>query len=891
MQPLRMDLRFGKIVQWVFLALLSLIFLMGSHSAQAAGTVSTCNEASLTTALNGGGTVLFACDGTITLNTTSTDGFTINKTTTIDANGHNVTISGNNTHRLFTVNGSITFTLQGITLTNGLSQSNAGGTIIQGILGTINISNTVFANSTFTSNGNPASGSLIDYAHGSGMNIYNSRFVNNANTNGIGIIAVFNTDLTVKNSVFSNNSAGGQASGVIYTYESPTSITGSQFISNTGTKGGVIYNDGGPITITGSQFTNNTSSSIGGAILNASNALTVTNSSFTNNSGNQGGAIFLSDGTTTANMFNDTFTNNKATGSSSYGGAFLVNAPNASTVISNSTLTGNTAAELGGGLALYNGNVTIVNSAVLSNTASTGGAFFVTSGNITVANSTVAYNASTDSLSPGGVLQTNGTNTVNFINSTISNNTAVGGVGSVLLISSGNTTTFTNTITANNGANQVPCTYRGTTIVDGGNNIQNNSSNNCVGTAIDPKLGPLQNNGGPTLSEALLAGSPAINSGNNTVCQTTPINKIDQRGASRLQGSACDIGAYEVGSLTGYGVYSYAGSGQNTPGTTPFTNPLTARVVGNNGAPVANVTVTFALPSSGASATFAGGSTVYSDQTNANGIVTTPLLTANAITGTYTVVATVAGGTNSASFSLTNLTAPITYKVIAVSGSGQTTLTSTDFSNPLVAQVVDSNNTVISSRTVTFTLLSSGPSATFAGGSLTYVGETDASGEITTPMLTANSTVGSYTAVATIGGGTAAASFNLTNSLAGCNSLVVTQATDDGTASSCGTFSYALSQLVGTASTPVTLTFAIDSGNTIIFSGPLSQTVKRYVYIDGINSINSNNIILNGNGVASAGLQLEGGDTLKSLTVEHFGGTQIRTLGSGNRLIQVQAIK
>ena len=57
----------------------------------------------------------------------------------------------------------------------------------------------------------------------------------------------------------------------------------------------------------------------------------------------------------------------------------------------------------------------------------------------------------------------------------------------------------------------------------------------------DPLLGPLADNGGPTQTHALLAGSPAIDHSDNLTCPPT-----DQRGVSRPQGPACDTGAYEA---------------------------------------------------------------------------------------------------------------------------------------------------------------------------------------------------------------------------------------------------------------------------------------------------------------------------------------------------------
>ena len=64
----------------------------------------------------------------------------------------------------------------------------------------------------------------------------------------------------------------------------------------------------------------------------------------------------------------------------------------------------------------------------------------------------------------------------------------------------------------------------------------------CDGFTIhgDPKLGPLQDNGGPTNTLALASGSPAINAGSNSSCAA-----VDQRGVARPQGPSCDIGAFE----------------------------------------------------------------------------------------------------------------------------------------------------------------------------------------------------------------------------------------------------------------------------------------------------------------------------------------------------------
>ena len=74
------------------------------------------------------------------------------------------------------------------------------------------------------------------------------------------------------------------------------------------------------------------------------------------------------------------------------------------------------------------------------------------------------------------------------------------------------------------------------------------SAGNLLGSPsspLDPKLGPLTGNGGPTKTNALLEGSPAIGAGNAAACADPgTVAGIDQRGYRRQPGS-CDIGAYD----------------------------------------------------------------------------------------------------------------------------------------------------------------------------------------------------------------------------------------------------------------------------------------------------------------------------------------------------------
>jgi hypothetical protein len=73
----------------------------------------------------------------------------------------------------------------------------------------------------------------------------------------------------------------------------------------------------------------------------------------------------------------------------------------------------------------------------------------------------------------------------------------------------------------------------------GAGGISNGVNGNLVGVG-DPRLGPLADNGGPTLTVALLSGSPALNHGANPDGLAT-----DQRGQPRLRDSQVDIGAYQ----------------------------------------------------------------------------------------------------------------------------------------------------------------------------------------------------------------------------------------------------------------------------------------------------------------------------------------------------------
>ncbi len=116
--------------------------------------------------------------------------------------------------------------------------------------------------------------------------------------------------------------------------------------------------------------------------------------------------------------------------------------------------------------------------------------------------------------------------------------------------------TLSSTIIANNFANnagnnatwgKITQNCFKTPMIDNSNNLQFPAPVGgdiaCVSGILagDPKLGSLANNGGPTQTVPLLAGSAAIDKGSRDYCPA-----MDQRGLPRLKGNGCDIGAFEA---------------------------------------------------------------------------------------------------------------------------------------------------------------------------------------------------------------------------------------------------------------------------------------------------------------------------------------------------------
>jgi hypothetical protein len=248
-------------------------------------------------------------------------------------------------------------------------------------------------------------------------------------------------------------------------------------------------------------------------------------------------------GTLTIN--NSAITSNTSTG----GGGGITNGGGGAfggLILNNTTVSNNSAVQSGGGINSLR-PLTIINSTISGNrTDLHGGGIATQATTLTVINSTITNNRSdfnNDSVGAGGGITT-------FQNTTILRNTIIAGNfhGSGLLR------------TDVDGALDSTSSFNLIGDGTGMSGITNSSNGNQVGTSvtpIDPRLGLLTNNGGPTLTHALLSGSPAIDAGNSSVVTNPPFTGppfTDQRGGSfnRIADgdgnttAIVDIGAYEL---------------------------------------------------------------------------------------------------------------------------------------------------------------------------------------------------------------------------------------------------------------------------------------------------------------------------------------------------------
>ena len=282
--------------------------------------------------------------------------------------------------------------------------------------------------------------------------------------------------------------------------------------------GGGVMNDNGTMTITGCTISNNQEGDGGGGggVLNENGTMTITGCTISNNSASQSG-------------FFGSFT--------SEGGG--ISNDSGSLIITNSTISGNTcsanngdplfpapATAFGGGVD-NSGSMTITNCTISGNSA-------------------VATGVSTSDTGYGGGISNGGD--LQITSSTIAHNSASGddnGVGGG--INGFEPTRTDSSIIALNSALVGPDFTGAGGLQSTGYNIIGNSAGGVINSqptdqiGINPRLGPLGDNGGPTLTHALQPGSPAINRGDPAAPPQ------DQRGYGRL--GVPDVGAFEYNGI------------------------------------------------------------------------------------------------------------------------------------------------------------------------------------------------------------------------------------------------------------------------------------------------------------------------------------------------------
>jgi hypothetical protein len=336
---------------------------------------------------------------------------------------------------------------------------------------------------------------------------------------------------------------------------------------NGNAKSRVFHVTGENVTISGLTITNGNVSGLGGGIYNDHSTLTVNDCTISGNSGEGGGicndgqlsgaaALQINNSRINANSSDGIFNNAERGGY-------------AAAQINSSSITANPGGAIWSIACIENscGQATVqVDSSTFSGNLG-GGIFADPHSHLVVANSTLSdngvgvsnyYNVSTSSISNTTLNEssTSGTDIQNGGGFVTINNTVlkVGPSGHSIVNAAGNVTSLGYNLSSDNG---------GGYLIGPGDQIN-----------TDPMLGPLQDNGGPTFTHALLPGSPAINMGNPSFM---PPPYYDQRGPGydRVRNDRIDVGSFEVQAGT-----------TPTPTATPTASPMAT--------PIATATATAA---------------------------------------------------------------------------------------------------------------------------------------------------------------------------------------------------------------------------------------------------------------------------------------------------------
>ncbi len=536
-------------------------------AAWAGGVVTNCTEADLRAAMAGGGVVTFACDGTITL--TNTIGNTDDAH--LDGSGRQVIITGWGAPA-FSVSSNVTLAVVNLTIADSISLSNSaiqnlGGTVnltgvtfrsntatlylysgfppelrwnlhpsggaIGNVQGVVNATNCTFVGNTaqtmVTNNFIPATAFGGAISNGGQMHLQACTFVGNRTWGGAGFLyvggkgdagfggAIANGGMmTVDLCTFTSNSASGGA-GAGAGMASTPGLPGAEG------SGGAIYNRG-TLTMDGTTLCGNTATGGGGG----AGGLPGTSDGYAGgNGGSANGGAICNLGS--LEVTRSTFASNVASGGA--GGSGGGGRPIAD-MGGKGGPGGNGGSGLGGGL-FNSGTASLINCTMALSTGSGG------NGGGGGAGASNRYGGQGGPGGNGGPALGGVYGTCNLTNCTIAWNVGSGGAGGTGGPGGSGPYPGAPGSDGTTGAawGGTACSILPNTLI-----VSNNPAGND--SFPDPKLGPLTNNGGPTLSMALLPGSPAIDAGNSALAPTS-----DQRGFPRPAGLAADIGAYEYGSV------------------------------------------------------------------------------------------------------------------------------------------------------------------------------------------------------------------------------------------------------------------------------------------------------------------------------------------------------
>lgn len=353
--------------------------------------------------------------------------------------------------------------------------------------------------------------------------------------------------LVIANSIVKGSSAAYSGGGVFS--EGTLTISNSRIRENTAEYGGGVV-AAGPLTVAASRISDNVARDIGGGIY-ATGSTTISDSTFLDNKAAVHGGLY--------NIGTLEISGSLVSGNSAERGAGGIR-NDGSLTISGSTIDQNSSGEFGGGVS--NASVMEISASSVQYNMAVSGGGVANAGTLRVTNSTISSNYAT---ALGGGLRNYGGSGMTLTSSTVSDNYAADGGGGIF---NAGALTLAATIVALNRGGLDGLDVHGE-VVDGGHNLIGNNSfltglshgvnGNLVGTSaspLDPLLHQLWDNGGQTLTQRLLPGSPAIDRIQAGKCAVN----VDQRGLTRPQGTRCDIGAYEVFAPLHYQACLYAGS-------------------------------------------------------------------------------------------------------------------------------------------------------------------------------------------------------------------------------------------------------------------------------------------------------------------------------------------